>query len=214
MIRGASTRAIHATRASFAGHTGLASLAGCSMPARVSTTGLVAARRLSSRGGAMSRGASASSVVRGASAVRGATTTVSTTMSTRAYSIKTTSGEEIDESSIDQLSENEYDRHATVYLETLADELEVLSEDHPDIEADLNHGVLELELPPNGSYFINKQPPNKQIWLSSPLTGPKRYDMINGKWTTLRDGTTLTELMEDEIGKALGREFKFESLEE
>ena len=27
-----------------------------------------------------------------------------------------------------------------------------------------------------GTYVINKQSPNRQIWLSSPVSGPKRYD--------------------------------------
>lgn len=35
--------------------------------------------------------------------------------------------------------------------------------------------MLSLVLPPNGTYVINKQPPNKQIWLSSPVSGPDRY---------------------------------------
>lgn len=74
-------------------------------------------------------------------------------------------------------------------------------------------GVLTLAFPPNGTYVINKQPPNKQIWLSSPLTGPKRYDYVmlsegqdakegtgRGEWVYLRDGSTLTELLEKEIG--------------
>jgi hypothetical protein len=30
-------------------------------------------------------------------------------------------------------------------------------------------GVLTLDLGQHGTYVINKQPPNKQIWLSSPL---------------------------------------------
>ena len=30
-----------------------------------------------------------------------------------------------------------------------------------------------------GTYVINKQTPNKQIWLSSPISGPKRYDLSN-----------------------------------
>lgn len=53
-------------------------------------------------------------------------------------------------------------------------------------------------LPPNGTYVVNKQPPNKQIWLSSPLSGPKRYDYVDGKWTYLRDNSTLGQLLKDE----------------
>ena len=74
--------------------------------------------------------------------------------------------------------------------------------------------------PPNGTYVINKQPPNKQIWLSSPITGPKRYDYVimnegqNSKegtgradWVYLRDGSTLTELLQDEVGVDMEQPF-------
>ena len=33
----------------------------------------------------------------------------------------------------------------------------------------LQSGVLTLKLGSKGTYVINKQPPNKQIWLSSPF---------------------------------------------
>ena len=33
----------------------------------------------------------------------------------------------------------------------------------------LQSGVLTLNLGPHGTYVVNKQPPNKQIWLSSPF---------------------------------------------
>jgi frataxin len=75
-------------------------------------------------------------------------------------------------------------------------------------------GVLTLTLGPHiGTYVINKQPPNKQIWLSSPKTGPKRYDYVvfgegqhekqdtaTGDWVYLRDGSTLNDLLMDELG--------------
>jgi frataxin len=63
---------------------------------------------------------------------------------------------------------------------------------------------------------INKQPPNKQIWLSSPVTGPKRYDWVisgesmhdkegggQGDWIYLRDGSRLSQLLKKEIGVSL-----------
>lgn len=61
--------------------------------------------------------------------------------------------------------------------------------------------------------MINKQPPNKQIWLSSPVSGPKRFDWVifgedqalkegtaTGEWVYLRDGSTLSELFLKELG--------------
>lgn len=60
--------------------------------------------------------------------------------------------------------------------------------------------------------MINKQPPNKQIWLSSPVSGPKRYDYVIigdgqnqkegtglGDWVYLRDGSTLSGLLMEEL---------------
>lgn len=52
---------------------------------------------------------------------------------------------------------------------------------------------------PHGTYVINRQTPNKQIWLSSPKSGPKRYDFINGRWIYKHDGKTLHELLNSEI---------------
>src|SRR5690349_5897353 len=34
---------------------------------------------------------------------------------------------------------------------------------------DIQSGVLTLNMRESGTYVINKQPPNKQIWLSSPI---------------------------------------------
>lgn len=83
-------------------------------------------------------------------------------------------------------------------------------------EADMNRsqaGVMNIILPPAGTYVLNKQPPNKQIWLSSPVSGPKRYDWVvanesmhhkegggAGDWIYLRDGSSLTELLRRECG--------------
>ena len=52
--------------------------------------------------------------------------------------------------------------------------------------------------------MINKQPPSRQIWFSSPVSGPKRFDYVQaskGKdWVYLRDGTVLRDLVEEELG--------------
>ncbi|KAI5302395.1 Mitochondrial chaperone Frataxin, partial [Ascosphaera atra] len=79
-------------------------------------------------------------------------------------------------------------------------------------------GVLTIEAPGIGTYVLNKQPPNKQIWLSSPITGPKRYDWVVptdkqnekeaykwGNWIYLRDGSSLTGLLKEELKVELKR---------
>lgn len=74
-----------------------------------------------------------------------------------------------------------------------------------------------MSIESKGTYVINKQPPNKQIWLSSPLSGPKRFDWVvtgeglnqkegggMGDWIYLRDGSSLTDLVRKELGVQLG----------
>ncbi|KAL9108782.1 MAG: hypothetical protein Q9227_006439 [Pyrenula ochraceoflavens] len=76
-------------------------------------------------------------------------------------------------------------------------------------------GVLTLQTPA-GTYVLNKQPPNKQVWISSPISGPKRYDWVYtgdsqqqkegtvegpvGSWIYLRDGSSLAGLLKKEVG--------------
>ncbi len=74
-----------------------------------------------------------------------------------------------------------------------------------DIDVEYSAGVLTLQFPPHGTYVLNKQPANKQIWLSSPISGPKRYDYVEvppggRKWVYLRDGSRLEGLLRGELG--------------
>jgi frataxin len=83
-------------------------------------------------------------------------------------------------------------------------------------------GVLTLSTQ-QGDYVLNKQPPNKQIWLSSPISGPKRYDWVIlgdhhdqkegteagiGEWIYLRDGSGLSDLMKKELGLQMEEEME------
>jgi frataxin len=76
----------------------------------------------------------------------------------------------------------------------------------------LQAGVLEVTSQQN-TFVLNKQPPNKQIWLSSPISGPKRFDWVMaqegmdfkegggiGDWVYMRDGSSLTEILRKELG--------------
>lgn len=81
-------------------------------------------------------------------------------------------------------------------------------------------GVLTVSLgPTHGTYVINKQTPNKQIWLSSPASGPKRYDFVyasndtkRGYWIYRHTGETLHELLDKEFTAILADRTKFQSL--
>ena len=71
-------------------------------------------------------------------------------------------------------------------------------------EADvtLSSGVLNIYLGrKEGTYVINKQSPNQQIWLSSPVSGPARFDFCPKKktWIYGHTGETLHGLLNKEI---------------
>ncbi len=83
---------------------------------------------------------------------------------------------------------------------------------------------MTLDLGQRGTYVINKQPPNKQIWLSSPVrcvrplsltilyrwihSGPKRFnfDSTTSQWVDSRNGELLETLLNGELNVSLGVE--------
>ncbi|KAJ1531027.1 hypothetical protein ONE63_005857 [Megalurothrips usitatus] len=99
-------------------------------------------------------------------------------------------------------------------LESLTDLFEELVEEADHLEGtDVNYsdGVLTVQFgEPYGTYVINRQTPNEQIWLSSPTSGPKRYDFLNGAWVYRHDGVHLHELLSDEISKIIKKPVDFQ----
>jgi len=103
------------------------------------------------------------------------------------------------------LSEAEYEIKSEKALQKLNDYFDTLPEvadcgTYFDVSYSM--GVLTVHINPQcGTYVINKQSPNRQIWLSSPLSGPKRYDLNDsGKWIYKHDGISLHQLLENEFG--------------
>ncbi|CCU82921.1 unnamed protein product [Blumeria hordei] len=110
-----------------------------------------------------------------------------------------------------------YHELADSYLSKLYDKIEQYQEENDSIDCEFSKaGILTIIIPSNGVYVINKQTPNKQIWLSSPISGPKRYDYVifsegqttkenasHGEWVYLRDGKTLSNLLAEECGITL-----------
>ncbi|KAF9270451.1 Frataxin [Marasmius fiardii PR-910] len=107
---------------------------------------------------------------------------------------------------VSDLSIADYDRLSDEVMDTLVEDLETLLDEYgnPDFEVEYHSGVLTLKLGGQGTYVINKQPPNKQIWLSSPISGPKRYDYSQQEdtWVYSRDERSLGQLLNEELSKA------------
>lgn len=75
-----------------------------------------------------------------------------------------------------EISANEYEKVSKRTLDSLCEYFETILENSESADVNLSDGVLTVKLGNDlGTYVINKQSPNKQIWLSSPLSGPKRW---------------------------------------
>jgi len=67
-------------------------------------------------------------------------------------------------------------------------------------DLDLSNGILRIDLKNNKTYIINIQKNNKQIWLSSPFSGPKRFEYINNEWVDIHNNKIkLYELINTEF---------------
>ena len=102
----------------------------------------------------------------------------------------------------------DFERDSEETLESLCERLEDLLQDASGMEeadVSLASGVLTAQLPGLGTYVINKQSPNRQIWLSSPVSGPARFDFDRGtcSWVYARTGENLHVLLDREIGQGL-----------
>ncbi|KAJ2012192.1 Mitochondrial matrix iron chaperone [Coemansia sp. RSA 922] len=108
------------------------------------------------------------------------------------------------------LSDSIYYEKSSETLERLTESLEDIGDqmEIDDYDIEYSSGVLTLRLGVKGTYVINKQPPNKQIWLSSPVSGPERYDFDSehGAWFCRQKDESLGTLLNREISDALGVE--------
>jgi iron donor protein CyaY len=64
------------------------------------------------------------------------------------------------------------------------------------IDVDLHDGILTLETD-QGVFVVNRQSAAKEIWLSSPISGPYHFVFQEGRWKTQSDD--LLELLSKEL---------------
>ncbi|KAL7422820.1 Mitochondrial matrix iron chaperone [Cryptotrichosporon argae] len=106
------------------------------------------------------------------------------------------------------LTPEEYHDVSDETMDTLHENLEIMCEDHGNghWEVEYSSGVMTLSLP-HGTYVINKQPPNQQIWVSSPVSGPARFAFSPERvWVHHRQyGVTLGGLLGAELGELVER---------
>ncbi|KNC76121.1 iron donor protein CyaY [Sphaeroforma arctica JP610] len=104
------------------------------------------------------------------------------------------------------MTEKQFQRLADDTMTQLTDIFDEIVEDvegkdGEDLDVTYGNGVLTVDLGNFGTYVINKQTPNKQIWLSSPICGPKRYDFDEEakEWSYSHDGVSINEVLSKEL---------------
>ena len=68
-------------------------------------------------------------------------------------------------------------------------------------DIDYADGVLNVVMRDDRAYVVNKQAPNMQIWLSSPISGPQRfeYQLDVEQWIQIRTDQEIMELLNSEF---------------
>jgi frataxin len=68
-------------------------------------------------------------------------------------------------------------------------------------------GVLNIEMRGKMYYVLNKQTPNRQIWLSSPISGPSRFEYKegDGTWLHYRTNECLLQLLNYEFNERFAK---------
>jgi len=98
---------------------------------------------------------------------------------------------------------SQFESRADATLARLEQVLEASAGDGLDIE--LVGGILMLELESGGIYQINKHSPNREIWLSSPVSGAWHFAWSDdGAWRSTRGAERLEDLLGRELSAALG----------
>ncbi|KAG6611801.1 Frataxin, mitochondrial precursor [Phytophthora cinnamomi] len=106
------------------------------------------------------------------------------------------------------MSEHEFMELADETLHDIQSWLDGIEEMLEESDVMFSQGVLKIDLGEHGTWVINRQVPNRQIWWSSPISGPRRYeyDGESGNWVNTRDRGELVELLRSEILDATGIE--------
>mmetsp|Transcript_14142 Transcript_14142/g.23696 ORF Transcript_14142/g.23696 Transcript_14142/m.23696 type:complete len:190 (+) Transcript_14142:3-572(+) len=108
------------------------------------------------------------------------------------------------------VSEEDYPELVDEVMEILEESLD--DDALPFDDVNFSSGVMSIVTRDHGVWIINKHSASRQIWLSSPKSGPNKFEYSpeQGKWISEReDRTRMHDLLVSEISDILGREFKF-----
>ncbi|XP_063713110.1 frataxin, mitochondrial-like [Symsagittifera roscoffensis] len=117
-----------------------------------------------------------------------------------------------------QISEADFKDLSELYLNSLADHLDGLASkgviERDDFDVEHSGDVLTVNTGiRNMKYVINRQTPNRQMWLSSPLSGPFRYDYMDRSWIYRRTKEKMVTLLDREFKQLYSEDCQFAPFE-
>jgi CyaY protein len=95
-----------------------------------------------------------------------------------------------------KMNDVEFAKEAEKTLNKIADIVESIDTECA-IDVDLHDGILTLSTE-QGTFVINRQSAAKEIWLSSPVSGPYHFVFKDGRWCS-RANNELFELLTKEL---------------
>ena len=117
----------------------------------------------------------------------------------------------------DELPLKTYQELIDTTLDKVQEALDNMDTAHPELGVDSDHaeGVLSFALGEH-SFVLNKQAPNMQLWLSSPVRGPLRYEfrMDSAAWVNNRDAHPLLPSIAEDVALLTGHTVDFCGVEE
>ena len=105
------------------------------------------------------------------------------------------------------VSDNNFETHAENALQAVFEQVDNALGDQ--LEVDLDGGILSIELASGCQYIINKQAPNRELWMSSPVSGAKHFyfDEETENWVDTRSDGIFFDILSDELTQISGQPF-------
>jgi frataxin len=107
------------------------------------------------------------------------------------------------------MDESRFSILAGEMLERISDVVDAALGD--EIDVDLQGGILTLSLDGGGGqYVINKHAPNREIWMSSPVSGATHFAYGDGAWVSTREPrVVLDQVLAAELKSKFGVDLDF-----
>jgi frataxin len=101
------------------------------------------------------------------------------------------------------MDERAFEGLASATLARLAERIE---DGLGDADVELRGGILTIELGDGAQFVVNKHAPNRQIWLSSPVSGASHFGWIGDAWISTRGPERLEPMLTAELARLTGTE--------